>query len=910
MGVRRFAGTAALSTVLMLSAFSASAAAALRFPVHYRLVPDQVRTIVIAGTLPPPASGALVDLGVIEHGRFRQVATVAAPRPNFRFQYVAPVTDPSTLTLRVRVRRGGKVIALSPVHKLVFRSSYAQIRVPPFTREYQGAEVSSVKPGSTPAQAVVVFKRGAVAPVVGGHVAIGPSPGLPYGMFATVVSARSTGDGGVDAVLRQAPLVDVLPGIRYGFDGAVKPRLVDASGHTVPNSSTGSGGVVIRGHAASSAGGVFDCKSVDEKPGSGQSSGATKDASELWNALLGLPLDITIQNTRVLHTFDGGSFFPKRPPSLLFQFSGEAVASIGFEAKTGFSCELSANYRKNHRIVFPIRNIGDVPVVAYLEPTLKFEVSAAGKFTFEQKHYFAITLEKQGSSPISFRLAHSADRTKPSLTASLDATMFAGGDLALLVGGSADGFGIGAGLDGAFGPQIALSTSSSQPGCVTATAKLEADLAIRLEVWTPAWDHQDDLRLGSLSSAPAPLLDSPYCLPGYNTPAPGTGPAAPPTGPSSTTPPSGPPSPWMLQATPNVGGSSTDNLSGVACTTATSCIAVGSGGGGTLAEAWNGTTWSIEASPNPVGRMSSALHGISCISQNACTAVGASYDGSNGSETLVEFWNGSTWSIQTSPNVSGALMNDLAGVSCTSATSCLAVGNADQSFGDNASQQLIESWDGTSWSIQPAPAVGSNAVLSAVSCTSVNACTLVGSYGGRDNVIGLDSPLAETLIGTTWTSQQIPLPPGGQYGYLNSISCTAPSACHAVGSYNGGTGTHFKPLAESWDGSAWMNQALPLWPDQAMPDSTSNDYLFGISCISATACTAVGFGTTLAAESLSAGTWSTESPPSPPEAQSGRLQAVSCASAPSCIAVGYVTLAGGSQTTLPPAEPLAESRSG
>lgn len=92
--------------------------------------------------------------------------------------------------------------------------------------------------------------------------------------------------------------------------------------------------------------------------------------------------------TDVKHQFDAGSFFPSRAPFLLLQFSGDFVATIGFEAKLGFECELSDWFRRNHRIKIPIRNIGPVPVDIYLEPTLKFSVSATGDLHVSRRHYF------------------------------------------------------------------------------------------------------------------------------------------------------------------------------------------------------------------------------------------------------------------------------------------------------------------------------------------------------------------------------------------------------------------------------------------------------------------------------------------------------------------------------------------
>jgi hypothetical protein len=84
------------------------------------------------------------------------------------------------------------------------------------------------------------------------------------------------------------------------------------------------------------------------------------------------------------------------------------------------------------------------------------------------------------------------------------------------------------------------------------------------------------------------------------------------------------------------------------------------------------------------------LISLSCTSAAACTATG--YRGSNGVyKTLIESWDGTTWSVVPSPN-RGDISSALVGVSCTSATTCTATGYRYQhsSSGDMA-RTLIES---------------------------------------------------------------------------------------------------------------------------------------------------------------------------------------------------------------------------
>src|SRR4051794_14549087 len=132
---------------------------------------------------------------------------------------------------------------------------------------------------------------------------------------------------------------------------------------------------------------------------------------------------------------------------------------------------------------------------------------------------------------------------------------------------------------------------------------------------------------------------------------PGGQPAAPLDTPTST-PTQCPPN-WTVVSSPN-SGSSFNELNGVAVVSANDIWAVGdytnSNVYQTLTEHWNGTSWTVVSSPSfPNG---SRLLGVSAVSTNDVWAVGTySSDGSN-FLTLTEHWNGSSWSVVSSPNPS------------------------------------------------------------------------------------------------------------------------------------------------------------------------------------------------------------------------------------------------------------------
>jgi hypothetical protein len=125
---------------------------------------------------------------------------------------------------------------------------------------------------------------------------------------------------------------------------------------------------------------------------------------------------------------------------------------------------------------------------------------------------------------------------------------------------------------------------------------------------------------------------------------------------------------WSIVPSPNVGSDGND-LYAVACVSPNACTAVGDYHTGsayqTLVESWNGSVWSVVLSPN-VALSDNYLYAVSCLSASACTAVGRSNDSSVVDHTLVESWNGSTWSIASSLDTSPSLNNLFKGVSCVS----------------------------------------------------------------------------------------------------------------------------------------------------------------------------------------------------------------------------------------------------
>ncbi len=283
------------------------------------------------------------------------------------------------------------------------------------------------------------------------------------------------------------------------------------------------------------------------------------------------------------------------------------------------------------------------------------------------------------------------------------------------------------------------------------------------------------------------------------------------------------PSRWAVTNVPH--GNGATNLAGVSCTSRTFCAAVGSlGGAGTLVDFWNGSTWSVSSSPSPGGDPDE-LFGVSCVSASFCVAVGWYYDNSSTSyRTLIEMWNGRHWSISPSPSPS--VQSALLSVSCASASTCEAVGYHE---GKSGFVTLVESWNGTNWSTSKSPNKGGeNSVLQGISCSSAVVCVAVGWYSGESGQL----TLVESWNGNAWSVISSPDPGSGNNDLLG-VSCSATTDCQAVGSYSIGSGPS-RTLVESWRGSSWTYVTSPN-------DGARANTLGGVSCSRPSSCTAVGF---------------------------------------------------------------------
>src|SRR5207302_445453 len=143
-----------------------------------------------------------------------------------------------------------------------------------------------------------------------------------------------------------------------------------------------------------------------------------------------------------------------------------------------------------------------------------------------------------------------------------------------------------------------------------------------------------------------------------------------------------------------------------------------------LTEHWNGTSWSVVSSPNQ-GTSDNVLDSVAVASSNDVWAIGYYYNGTaTAYQTLTEHWNGTSWSVVSSPNQG---TNDrLQSVAAVSADGAWDVGPYVNTSVD---QTLTEHWNGTAWSVVSSSNQGSsNNLLISVAAVSSNDVWAVGYY--------------------------------------------------------------------------------------------------------------------------------------------------------------------------------------
>jgi hypothetical protein len=366
---------------------------------------------------------------------------------------------------------------------------------------------------------------------------------------------------------------------------------------------------------------------------------------------------------------------------------------------------------------------------------------------------------------------------------------------------------------------------------------------------------------------------------------------------------------WSLVSSPNTGPTEYNTLYGVSCPSASDCWAAGYYYNGshsqTLIEHWDGSAWSIVPSPNSSTSESNFLLGITCTSATDCWAVGHHDSGAVAIFlTLILHYDGISWSVVSSPNVVQAQDNDFRSVTCTSSVDCWAVGyysigNPALPGGTTIPQTLIEHWDGASWTVVNSPnsSPAENNALNSVTCASAANCWAVGNSSSQVNG---NLSLIEHYDGVSWSIVSSLNPSPANNNVPLGVTCVSAADCWLAGYYENGV---VQSLVEHYDGASWNLIS------SANTSSAQSNFPFAITCTSATDCWTAGFyygypggNIYTLIDHYDGESWSVVDSPNPPPNLAGQytdfLTAVTCSSTTDCWAVGYYFNVNGVQQTI------------
>ena len=301
---------------------------------------------------------------------------------------------------------------------------------------------------------------------------------------------------------------------------------------------------------------------------------------------------------------------------------------------------------------------------------------------------------------------------------------------------------------------------------------------------------------------------------------------------------------WQTDSSPNVSTQINNELLGVAALSANDVWAVGwaQDPNGpqfvkrTLIQHFNGSTWDIVSSPNRSGDTLSQLYSVTAVSANDAWAVGSSLNGNLPSRTLIQHWNGTQWSIVSSPSPDKQF-NELRGVAAVSANDVWAVGYRGGTTSATPIETFILHWNGTAWTQVMSPNVPTGAnQLFGITAITANDIWAVGSAAG--------APLAVHWNGSTWNVATVEVGSGLSTEKLTAVSGKAANDVWAVGDGKGVFTNQTFATLKHWDGTRWSEKTCRAASSSNPPDgyegTGADAYFTGVSAAAVNDVWAVG----------------------------------------------------------------------
>ena len=246
--------------------------------------------------------------------------------------------------------------------------------------------------------------------------------------------------------------------------------------------------------------------------------------------------------------------------------------------------------------------------------------------------------------------------------------------------------------------------------------------------------------------------------------------------------------------------------------TVKSCVTVGqyvptsnSNDSVAFAEFWNGSSWKVSKPPTPTTPWS-ILDTVSCVSATYCLA-GGSYVAGSGEPLLADLWTGSSWHQVSvaQPTPQSGWFNNIEALSCSSTTNCTAVGDIIQVQSNNTLtlHTFAEVHTASGWSLTSVPMPsGQQGFLKGMSCVSATYCLAVGGVGPYTSTDNQGHAASAVWNGSAWTVKVV-TPPSGQGSLFAGTECLSAANCVAVGTVGKFATNTGHGMTGFWNGTTW-----------------------------------------------------------------------------------------------------------
>ncbi len=260
---------------------------------------------------------------------------------------------------------------------------------------------------------------------------------------------------------------------------------------------------------------------------------------------------------------------------------------------------------------------------------------------------------------------------------------------------------------------------------------------------------------------------------------------------------------WTHVTTPTPGSGVFQGVTATSASNAWAVGVIGPGPGTTAAatepliERWDGSSWAEQTFADPTdGGQFWAVAATSADDAWAVGWTGGSGEGT-GQTTLIDHWDGTSWTRVSSPNADGSA-NALYGVTAISADDAWAVGYTLAS--DGKPRSLTMHWNGSTWSVVSSPSPAGDSGLQGVSAASADDIWAVGQTDTCGHGGGNCTTVIMHWDGSAWTVVSSPDPSSG---YLNSLLGVAVISGDSDDVWAVGTTDYASTLITHWDGTGW-----------------------------------------------------------------------------------------------------------